>query len=82
MRKHMRNSKGFTLLELMIVAGIFMLVLIPVLAVFTSSYESYLVQDDISPAADTVDGLLRERGRGGVHARGVPSECGIEVSLG
>lgn len=48
MRKNMRNSKGFSLLELLIVAGIFMFVLIPVLTVFTSSYESYLVQDDIS----------------------------------
>lgn len=48
MRNHMRNSKGFSLLELLIVAGIFMFVLIPVVTVFTSSYESYLVQDDIS----------------------------------
>ncbi|MFP4420257.1 MAG: PilW family protein [Desulfococcaceae bacterium] len=58
MRKNMRNSKGFTLLELMIVAGIFMVVLIPVLAVFTSSYESYLVQDDISATQQNVRSAL------------------------
>jgi type II secretory pathway pseudopilin PulG len=50
----MRNPKGFSLLELLIVAGIFMVVLIPVLTVFTSSYESYLVQDDISATQQNV----------------------------
>jgi type II secretory pathway pseudopilin PulG len=50
----MRNSRGFSLLELLIVAGIFMFVLVPVLMVFTSSYESYLVQDDISATQQSI----------------------------
>ena len=58
MNKFLRNSRGFTLLELMIVAGIFMLVLIPVLSVFTSSHESYLVQDDISATQQNIRAAL------------------------
>lgn len=54
MGNHMRNSSGFSLLELMIVVGIFMFVLVPVVGVFTSSYESYLVQDDISATQQNI----------------------------
>lgn len=58
MNKFLRNNRGFTLLELLIVAGIFMLVLIPVLSVFTSSQESYLVQDDISSTQQNIRAAL------------------------
>ncbi|GBC59307.1 hypothetical protein DENIS_0244 [Desulfonema ishimotonii] len=54
LKKMKRDNSGFTLLELMIVTGIFMLVLIPVLGVFSSSYESYVVQDDISGTQENV----------------------------
>lgn len=54
MRMNMRNNSGFSLLEMLIVAGIFMFVLIPVLTVFTTSYESYLVQDDVSSTQQNI----------------------------
>ncbi len=42
------KRSGFTLLEILIGLAIFMMVLIPVLEMFSFSYESYLVQDDIA----------------------------------
>lgn len=54
MRKSIKNSAGFTLLEMLIVMGIFMLVLIPVFNVFDNSYKSYIVQEDVSAVQQNV----------------------------
>ncbi|PID73508.1 MAG: hypothetical protein CSB33_03190 [Desulfobacterales bacterium] len=42
------KEQGFSLLELVVAVGIFMFILLPVLGVFSTSRESYVVQDSIS----------------------------------
>lgn len=56
--RNARGAAGFTLLELLIVMGLFMVVMVPVLGVFSSSYQSYVVQDAITAAQQEVRAAL------------------------